>query len=175
MKMKKGQLRQFGEVVAAVLPESGKNYLEIDGHGVLVGVPDKVEGFHLLVATRSGSRTVVVQRQLSQLAGPYQSEALMYELVGLYNVAHNVYMEWIMIGGVCGLLPPIAFVVMIRRARRHARSIADRRAASLLLVVALVFGIGGLFLSLTYNSFIWLPLALADWLRLQRPAPATGD
>ncbi len=117
----------------------------------------------------------IAARHLPFGVGPYQSEALMYELVGLYNVAHNVYMEWIMIGGVCGLLPPIAFVVMIRRARRHARSIADRRAASLLLVVALVFGIGGLFLSLTYNSFIWLPLALADWLRLQRPAPATGD
>ena len=30
---------------------------------------------------------------------------------------------------------------------------------------------GGLFLSLTYNSFIWLPVALADWLRRRQLAP----
>lgn len=105
--------------------------------------------------------------------GPYQSEPLMYERLGLYNVAHNVYLEWIMIGGVFGLLPPVVFVIVVRRARRRVRDLADQRGANLLLVLALVFAVGGLFLSLTYNSFIWLPLALADWLRhpSQKPGP----
>ena len=104
--------------------------------------------------------------------GPYQSEPLMYERLGLYNVAHNVYMEWVMIGGVFGLLPPVVFVMVLRRARRRGRVLADRRGATLLLVLALVLGIGGLFLSLTYNSFIWLPLALADWLHRNSHEPA---
>ena len=43
-----------------------------------------------------------------------------------------------------------------------------------LLAVAIVFAIAGLFLSLTYNSFIWLPLALADWLRLKAQTTAEG-
>ena len=101
-------------------------------------------------------------------AGPYQSERLMEDRIGLFNVAHNVYLEWIISGGVVGLLPPLVFLAYLRRGWRRGRP-EEKSRTSFLLALAVILAVAGCFLSLTYNSLIWLPVVIAEAICRQRP------
>lgn len=107
---------------------------------------------------------VIARENLPYGAGPYQSELLMAEMVGLENVSHNVYMEWIITGGMFGIMPPLIYVLAMRRTIRNIWSVKVASIATLLVPIWIAFAFAGFFLAFTYNSIIWLPMVLSDWV-----------
>jgi hypothetical protein len=106
---------------------------------------------------------VVARENLPYGTGPYQSQFLMAEMVGLENVSHNVYMEWIITGGVFGIIPPLVYLIAVRRTLRNIWSGRGAPIAALLAPIWVTFAFAGFFLALTYNSIIWFPMVLSDW------------
>lgn len=106
---------------------------------------------------------VVARENLPYGTGPYQSQFLMAEMVGLENVSHNVYMEWIITGGVFGIMPPLVYLIAVRRTLRNIWSGRGAPIAALLAPIWVTFAFAGFFLALTYNSIIWFPMVLSDW------------
>lgn len=111
---------------------------------------------------------VIARENLPYGTGPFQSQFLIAEMVGLENVSHNVYMEWIITGGVFGIMPPLIYLVAVRRTMRRIWSKKATSVAALLIPIWISFAFAGFFLALTYNSIIWLPMVLSDWAEDQR-------
>jgi hypothetical protein len=99
--------------------------------------------------------------------GAYQTDRAIYEVSGIRNVAHNTYIELFLIGGIWGIFAMIYYTRILMGKLKNRRLI---REYSFLVVLILLFCVAGLFLSLTYNSIMWLPLvlALAAQKRLQK-------
>lgn len=98
--------------------------------------------------------------------GAFQTKSLLYEYIGIQNVAHNTYLELFLIGGIWGLLTILFYGLIIFygvRCKNNCRFLTLQYNTSFALVV--VFVLSGLFLSLTYNSVIWLPIVLALTIR----------
>ncbi|MGE5111008.1 MAG: O-antigen ligase family protein [Acidobacteriaceae bacterium] len=106
---------------------------------------------------------VIARENLPYGTGPYQSQFLMAEMIGLENVSHNVYLEWIITGGIFGMMPTLIYMVAVARCLRKILSKRATSMAALLIPIWIVFAFAGLFLALTYNSIIWLPMVLSDW------------
>ena len=119
---------------------------------------------------------VIARENLPYGTGPYQSQFLMAEMIGLENVSHNIYMEWIITGGVFGIMPPLIYLVAARRTGFYVCS-RITSIATLLVPIWLAFAVAGFFLALTYNSIIWLPMVLSDWEKDRRGVgePITQD
>lgn len=107
--------------------------------------------------------------------GAFRTEAELQKTTGLSNVSHNTYLELFVIGGVWGLLCVGWYAFLLLRGLRTG----DRQHARFIACLALVFGFTGLFLSLTYNSIIWLPVVLAlvgtTARRVRVPAPGIAS
>lgn len=105
--------------------------------------------------------------------GAYQTDRVIFEYVGIDNVAHNTYLELFLIGGIWGILSVLCYVVIVLRGLwggGNCQFVAVQR--NTLLTLTLAFAFAGMFLSLTYNSIIWLPIAIAlatrEWVRGRR-------
>ena len=100
--------------------------------------------------------------------GAYQTDRVIFEYAGIFNVAHNTYLELFLIGGVWGILSILCYAIIVLHGLRFKGcsqpAVLHR---NVLLAVILVFAFAGLFLSLTYNSIIWLPLVMALAARKQ--------
>jgi hypothetical protein len=98
--------------------------------------------------------------------GAYNTERIIYESSGIDQVSHNTYIELFLIGGISGIMSIIVYTVILvnsfRCKGRQDKKVHERTALALLCII---FGIIGLFLSLTYNSIIWLPLVIAIAIR----------
>lgn len=94
--------------------------------------------------------------------GAFRTEAELRKTTGLSNVSHNTYLELFVIGGVWGLLCVVWYAHLLLRGLRSGEHRAGgHQHARLIACFLLVFGFTGFFLSLTYNSIIWLPVVLA--------------
>lgn len=97
--------------------------------------------------------------------GALRSPDVLYSETGFVNVAHNTYLEIAMTGGVVGLLFLFVFFVPILQVRYHLRRVdgqtpENHRSLSTAGLMYLVFACGFLFLSLNYNSVLYLPVVL---------------
>jgi O-antigen ligase len=82
--------------------------------------------------------------------------------IGIPAPVHNTYLEWLVVGGLLGVLTValyIAFIVWVLRQSGRAEEDAGRK--SFVLTFLFAFGLMALFLTLNYNSIIWLPLVVA--------------
>jgi hypothetical protein len=85
---------------------------------------------------------------------------------GLAGVSHNTYVEIALIGGAPGLVALGTYLFVLFGSTRDYGNAADIRRATLATrVVVCVFLGAGLFLSITYNSLLWIPPALVLSLR----------
>jgi hypothetical protein len=97
--------------------------------------------------------------------GAYRGPSAIFDFSGIEKPAHNTYLEFFLIGGVWGILALLFYAAfIIRRIWRLNRFgvLARDRCAFMLLV--LTFVVIGFFISLTYNSLLWLPLVVAATL-----------
>lgn len=95
--------------------------------------------------------------------GVFRTNQVLGDVTGIQNVSHNSYLEMLLIGGVWGGLF-LGFYVINTVAALRVNNLGNLMLAGeveALSQLLIVFGICGFFLSLTYNSVIWLPLALA--------------
>lgn len=98
--------------------------------------------------------------------GAYQTDQVIYEYIGIPNVAHNTYLEQFIIGGILGLLSIFLYAWILTQGLWFKCSLAQIKIyRNALLVLVMVFAVAGFFLSLSYNSVIWLPLAIALAIR----------
>lgn len=98
--------------------------------------------------------------------GAYQTDSVIFEYIGIPNVAHNTYLELFLIGGVWGVISILTYATIVFRSlwlRGNGQLVVTHRNA--LLALALVLAFAGMFLSLTYNSVVWLPIVLAPAMR----------
>jgi O-antigen ligase len=83
-------------------------------------------------------------------------------IVGTKNVAHNTYLEELLIGGLLGALTIslyTAFIVYVMRRSRQAGE--DTRRRSVILALLFTFGLMAMFLTLHYSIMLWFPLVVA--------------
>lgn len=97
--------------------------------------------------------------------GAYQTERVIFEFIGIPNVAHNTYLELFLIGGLWGLLSIFLYAWIVTRGLRKRPLAYVRFYRNSLLILTMVFAVTGFFLSLTYNSVIWLPLTISLAIR----------
>ncbi|MEW6350381.1 MAG: O-antigen ligase family protein [Thermodesulfobacteriota bacterium] len=89
--------------------------------------------------------------------GPFQTEQRMYDLTGFPDSVNNTPLDMFLIGGVWGLLAfCVYWLVVISRCVRLVRKRTRTSEDRLVVLLALVMGVGSLLLSLTYNSIWWL-------------------
>ena len=136
------------------------SYLVAGAPGSSVGMNSAEERILLLRA----SLEVLSQNYLYGI-GANKTIQFLYPIVGVDRVAHNTYLEELLIGGLLGALAIALYVAFVARAliRSHrARGDANRRSFTLALIFA--FGMIGAFLTFNHNAILWLPLvvALAD-------------
>lgn len=98
--------------------------------------------------------------------GAHNTEFIISEFIGLKNVSHNTYIEFFLIGGVWGLVLISYYfyvsLLWLKRRTFNAQSFLYERVIciNLIIIFALLFN----FLSLTYNSILWLPLTISVFL-----------
>jgi len=92
--------------------------------------------------------------------GAFQTPSTIFKLSGIRQVSHNTYLEFFLIGGIWGLLPLLLFTYIFLKfiVRRSFKAFSVQRSCVIILV--LMFAATGLFLSITYNSILWLPIVL---------------
>lgn len=94
--------------------------------------------------------------------GAHRSEELIYDATGLRNVAHDTYVELLATGGIFGLATLALYIhALLRSLREPPTVLALQRERLIVVAQTLAFGFIGLFLSLNYNSILWLPVTLA--------------
>jgi hypothetical protein len=97
--------------------------------------------------------------------GAYRGPAAIFEFSGVEKPAHNTYLELFLIGGIWGLFAIALYAaVVIRRLWRLNSFDTLSRERCVFILLTWTFAIVGLFISLTYNSLLWLPLVLAGAL-----------
>jgi len=99
----------------------------------------------------------------------------------LHNVAHNTVIQMFATGGLFGVFAVVAYLALLLRYLRYAlRNPKDGLSISF-IVVAAIFSIEALVLSLTFTAIYWLPLVLGTLCEmrkrksLQVQAAAAGD
>jgi hypothetical protein len=94
--------------------------------------------------------------------GANKTDDFMNAIIGIPASVHNTYLEWLVVGGVLGVLTVvfyIAFIVRVLRQSSQAEKDASRK--SFVLTFLFAFGLMAWFLTLNYNSIMWLPLVIA--------------
>jgi O-antigen ligase len=94
--------------------------------------------------------------------GANKTDDFMNAIIGIPASVHNTYLEWLVVGGVLGVLTVvfyIAFIVRVLRQSSQAEKNASRK--SFVLTFLFAFGLMAWFLTLNYNSIMWLPLVIA--------------
>lgn len=145
----------------------GQRFAEVrDGLAILVSGDNISSTGHLSSAeTRALLAKAALTLALQNWAvgvGAYQTDRVIVEYAGLANVAHNTYLELFLIGGIWGILSVLCYAVIVLRGLRcegNCQSVVMQR--NILLALTLVFAFAGMFLSLTYNSIVWLPIVMA--------------
>jgi hypothetical protein len=93
--------------------------------------------------------------------GAYQTNEILFEYSGIKNVAHNTYLEFILIGGLSGFFALLFYGYIILRGFRKRIPIIFSVNKETMILFTIVFLGGAMFLSITYNSILWLPLIFA--------------
>jgi hypothetical protein len=108
--------------------------------------------------------------------GVFQTNVMLGNASGLQNVSHNSYLEVVLIGGVWGIMFLAAYAYIVLAALRIRAMGRDALQADIeaLVQVVIVIAIAGLFLSLAYNSILWLPLILALSIGAWNPRSIRG-
>lgn len=170
-------ITMFGFVLVWVGPTSVRLYVSERVTEVLDLVTSLVTGdiSGLLADSQSGSAYerfyLAVSAFLIGLenwamgVGAYRGPAAIFGFSGVEKPAHNTYLELFLVGGIWGLFAVAVYVALIIRTLWRLNSFEklpnDR---CVFISLAWTFAIVGLFISLTYNSILWLPLVLAGAL-----------
>lgn len=94
--------------------------------------------------------------------GAYRSDSAIFAASGIMNVAHNTYLELFLIGGVWGIVAMLCYAtILFSGLLSDIRSLAPAFEQGFFFTLVVVFASLCFFLSLTYNSIIWLPLVLS--------------
>ncbi len=96
--------------------------------------------------------------------GAYETDKAVFNLTGLNNVAHNTFLELFVIGGIWGLAVSAYYFWIIYSAIKISLREFSKEMLCVLALM-LTFLIAWMFLSLTYNSIIWLPLVISVSLK----------
>jgi len=170
----------FALALFSSLPPTVKDYVKERSRDAFFSFQQVIRADSTLASGRnrtSGEVRVVLARTALALAsenwgwgvGAYQTERLMFESTGIYSVAHNTYLELFMIGGIWGILCVLLYAYIIIVSifpRGRSRDVSSER--DYLIMLSMLFALAGLFLSLTYNSLIWLPVVVALAVRRRR-------
>lgn len=97
--------------------------------------------------------------------GAYQTDAMIQAYSGIQNVAHNSYLEFFLIGGIPGIIALVYYGLILRSGLRvkNPRFNLERKSLRLLVYA---FLLTAFFLSLSYNSIIWMLAVYAISLRI---------
>jgi O-antigen ligase len=155
----------------AVAPQGVQLYIELRISDVSEALSHPAAGsvMDLTGTTSAEDRRLIFVSALSIFfqnfvfgVGAYNVEDFMNATIGIPAPVHNTYLEWLVVGGLLGVLTValyIAFIVWVLRQSGRAEEDAGRK--SFVLTFLFAFGLMALFLTLNYNSIIWLPLVVA--------------
>jgi O-antigen ligase len=108
-----------------------------------------------------GALTIFFQNYVFGV-GAYKTDDFMNTIIGIPTVVHNTYLEWLVVGGLLGVLTVVLYIAFIVRVlRQSSRAEEDATRKSFVLTFLLAFGLMALFLTLNDNAIMWLPLVVA--------------
>lgn len=93
--------------------------------------------------------------------GAYQTNQAIYKAVGIETVAHDTFLELFLTGGLWGLLPITIYVFALTYALTGRHSKKNQFDRSLIITLIFYFSFIACFLSLNYNSVLWMPIVIA--------------
>ena len=95
--------------------------------------------------------------------GAYRTSEIMFQEIGLPNVAHDTYLEFLLIGGFWGGLFLIYYLRLLYKNIKKLSKIKSSDVDELffLKLNLLNFLLTGIFLSITYNVILWFPLIIS--------------
>jgi len=100
--------------------------------------------------------------------GAYMSPEVLKEKVGIGQVAHNTFLEFLVTGGLFGIvaLAVYAFglirgLVFLKNTRKYCVGNVFSREITAVYGQSFIFSLFFLFLTLNYNFILWFPLVLA--------------
>jgi O-antigen ligase len=165
-------------LMTGLLPDSVSDYFtqrfrEVASLGQLTALSTSPE------LDGSGNPTSAIARGLIALAafriwlanmwigiGAHRSAELVFAETGFRNVAHNSYVELLVTGGLIGFVfllvyfrPLLSLLPLLGSGRDRKDESTSPEAMSVLLTV--LFAVAFLFLSLNYNSVLYLPVVIA--------------
>jgi O-antigen ligase len=157
-------LLSFGAYVAA--PQNVQSYLAIRAEDLVTANTPSVS---LMGMTSTEERILLFDSALRVYSenyllgvGAYKAPEFLQLYSGLAKTVHNSYLEALLAGGIFGALAIafyVTFVALALSKSRRAGGNTNRR--SLVLTLLFACGLIGLFLTMNYNSILWLPLVLA--------------
>jgi O-antigen ligase len=138
---------------------------------VTAGSLDTVVQYGYVVPTSAEMRILLALESIDILRsniwigiGAFRSEELLYAGTGIQNVAHNTYLEIALTGGLLGILFLVLYFLPLLRILVRTPELLRRYQRRDLVLVSLmlymVFSVGFVFLSLNYNSILYLPVVV---------------
>lgn len=80
-------------------------------------------------------------------------------------MAHNTYLEFFVVGGLWGILTLLYYIGCVRKKLKFVYEFIPLKEKGVVVIVIFALAATGLFLSITYNSILWLPFVLAFILK----------
>ena len=155
-----------------VAPDTAKDYISIRLGDVAAAATEVMAGNALndQSTLTSATQRIILARAALEIGtqkwlfgvGAHRGNEAIFEQTGFENAAHNTYLQLFLIGGIWGFLALLVYaVVLIRSLRFKPFRVSPGKSNSAPVLVTLAVTICALFLSLTYNSILWLPIVLA--------------
>lgn len=156
---------ETGEYLSERFSEVAVTFGKMRNNSISAGAGRSLTSSETRVLLASGALETAKGRWLTGV-GAYKTEDAIYEATSVRNVAHNTYLEMLLMGGVWGVVCICYYLSVLRRAIGVARETRGfDRTRSAVISVCWAFGAAGLFLSITYTAVLWMPVFLALALR----------
>ncbi|MFW6008623.1 MAG: O-antigen ligase family protein [archaeon] len=91
--------------------------------------------------------------------GAFNTEDYIYRYSNIKQAAHNTYLELFATGGIWGLFALLFYFKIVYNSIKNISNSNSYKSVYLLFIF--IYGLIAMFLSLTYNSILWLPLVLS--------------